>query len=42
MTDNPKVFTVAAAQAAPIFLDKEKTVEKAYDLISKAGKKGAK
>lgn len=35
-------FTIAAAQAAPVFLNKEKTVEKACKLIRKAGNKGAK
>jgi nitrilase len=35
------VVKVAAAQLAPHFLDREKTVEKACDLISQAGKNGA-
>ena len=33
---------IAAVQAAPVFLNKEKTVEKACRLILKAGKNGAK
>ena len=41
MTDNPSVFTVAAAQAAPYFLNKEKTVEKACEAIIKAGENDA-
>ena len=39
--DNPPIV-VAAAQAAPYFLDKEKTVQKACDLIALAGKNDAK
>ena len=39
MTKNIKV---AAAQLSPVFLNKEKTIEKACDTISEAGKKGAK
>ena len=36
------IIKVAAAQITPIFLNKEKTIEKACDIISEAGKKGAK
>ena len=35
-------FIIAAAQAAPVFLNKKKTVEKACKIIQKAGKNGAK
>ena len=35
-------FIIAAAQAAPVFLNKKKTVEKACNIIQKAGKNGAK
>ena len=37
-----KSFKVASAQLTPVFLDKEKTVEKACQAILEAGKKGAK
>jgi nitrilase len=36
-----KIVKVAAAQLSPVFLDKEKTVDKACDAILEAGKKGA-
>jgi nitrilase len=42
MTLSRKPFKVAAAQAAPIFLNREKTVQKACELIVDAGRKGAK
>ncbi len=35
------VFKIAAAQFAPVFLDKKATVDKACDLIDEAGRKGA-
>jgi nitrilase len=37
-----RLMKIAAAQATPAFLNKEKTVEKACKLIYKAGKDGAK
>jgi len=37
-----KTFKIAAAQLSPVFLNKEKTVDKACDAISEAGKNGAK
>ena len=37
-----KEMKIAAAQLSPVYLDKNKTVEKACDAISEAGKNGAK
>jgi len=41
MTYMTKKIKVAAAQLSPIFLNKEKTVEKACEAILKAGEHGA-
>lgn len=39
---NNNIVKVAAAQVAPHFLDRDKTIDQACDLISRAGKNGAK
>lgn len=42
MSQNQKMFKIAAAQATPVFLNRKETVQKAYELISQAADSGAK
>ena len=42
MSEHLNPFRIAAAQATPVFLDKKATVDKACDLIARAGRDGAK
>jgi nitrilase len=41
MDANHQTFKVAAAQATPVFMDREATIEKSCDLIAEAGRNGA-
>jgi aliphatic nitrilase len=42
MTDLEQTFKVAAVQAAPVFLDRDRTIDKGISLIKDAAAQGAK
>src|SRR5262245_10352066 len=41
MTEQPSSFTIAAVQACPVYLNRQRTLDKACDLIAEAARHGA-